>query len=189
MKEQDLRRKNDLARDEAFLERWSRRKAEARAEFRPGEQAQPLPAAADAEAARETVLTDADMPDIASIDEHTDISPFFSPGVSEALRRRALRYLFRLPRFGVRDGLDDYDGDYRSFTPLGAIETADMKFDRERLARLAQQQLAGESEQVEAAEGEMPPAASAAETENVQEIAARDGAPAAQDTSTEGDSV
>ena len=39
--------------------------------------------------------------------------------VSESLRRLALRKLFHGADFNIRDGLDDYDGDYTSFVKLG----------------------------------------------------------------------
>jgi len=34
--------------------------------------------------------------------------------VGEAIRKRALRRLFSAERYGVRDGLDDYDDDFRA---------------------------------------------------------------------------
>jgi len=50
-------------------------------------------------------LTDADMPPIESLDEDSDYAQFLSPQVGTGLRRRALRKLFRLPRFQGSDGL------------------------------------------------------------------------------------
>jgi hypothetical protein len=43
-----------------------------------------------------------------------------------------LRALFRRPEFAVRDGLDDYDGDYRFFEPRGELLTCDMRWASER---------------------------------------------------------
>jgi hypothetical protein len=63
---------------------------------------------------------------------------FFSPEVSEQLRRVALRKLFHLPQFNIVDGLDDYDDDYTTFEALGEIVTADMRHQME----LEQEQLA-----------------------------------------------
>ncbi len=106
-------------------------------------------------------LTDADMPAIETLGEDADVSGFLSPGVSDDLRRAALRKLFHGPKFNVCDGLDDYCGDYTKFEPLGDIITADMRFQMQRaLERLAdaeesegeQQAVAGEETDSEAAE-------------------------------------
>jgi len=72
-------------------------------------------------------LTDEDMPDLETMDQHSDYSGFMSPQVSDRLRKLALRKMFRGDDFNVRDGLDDYDGDYTKFEPLGNIVTSDMK--------------------------------------------------------------
>jgi len=72
-------------------------------------------------------LTDDDMPAIETLDEGSDFSGFMSPGVSEKLRKIALRKLFTGAGFNVRDGLDDYDDDFTSFEPLGDLVTCDMK--------------------------------------------------------------
>lgn len=76
----------------------------------------------------ERALTDADMPDVETLTPDSDFKPFMSKGVSHALRRKALRKLFASPFFQIRDGLDDYDEDFRHFVPLGDTVTADMKF-------------------------------------------------------------
>ena len=80
-----------------------------------------------AEAEAKPVLTDADMPDIESLDENSDFSGFMSTGVSDELRNLALRKLFKAPVFNIRDGLDEYDEDYTYFEKLGDIVTCDMK--------------------------------------------------------------
>lgn len=124
---------------EAFLERWSRLKSEARRDERsapvetglePGRDAAPSSDATDRK--EPTVLPDLDM-----LGEDSDYSPFLAADVDPDLRRRALRKLFRSPKFNVCDGLDDYCDDFTSFTPLGAIITADMRFQLERAARKA----------------------------------------------------
>ena len=101
------------------------------------------------------VLTDADMPPIESLVASSDMSGFFSAGVSAALRKAALRHVFSQPQFNVRDGLNDYDGDYTVFEPLGDTITADMKFHTARKER----------NRLEAAEEEKRLAAEAAATE------------------------
>ena len=77
------------------------------------------------------VLTDEDMPGIDTLDDDSDYSGFMSEGVSEELRKLALRKLFAGVGFNIRDGLDDYDDDFRSFEALGDIITSDMKHQME----------------------------------------------------------
>jgi len=143
--------------DEGFLTRWSRRKSEARTD-------DPAPPATEQDTAPDVpadqtgsvelapVMTDADMPPIESIDEQTDsVAEFFSPGVSDDLRHAALRKLFRLPMFNVRDGLEIYDEDYRTFEALGDIVTADMKHQLELAKEKAREMLATLDDAVEGA--------------------------------------
>ena len=75
------------------------------------------------------------LPSVDTLSEDSDVSAFMSPGIHENLKQRALRKLFHLPKFNCRDGLDDYDDDYRSFKPLGDILTSDRRYQLERLAR------------------------------------------------------
>ena len=136
------------------LRRWSRRKREAVREREAGDEARgrdpsgiPSEAAADVgepagdapapAAVEEKVLTDDDMPPLESLDENSDYSGFLSPGVTEALRRRALRKLFMSAVFNVRDGLDDYDEDFTSFEALGDVVTSDMRHQAEAEAERA----------------------------------------------------
>ena len=106
---------------EGFLSRWSRRKANPRdseSEPSPPAPAGDVQPAPSAERDPEPALTDADMPPLDSLGPDSDYSPFWSPGVSDELRRLALRRLFGSPQFNIRDGLDDYDDDYTIFEPL-----------------------------------------------------------------------
>jgi len=115
-----------VERDEdGFLERWSRRK---RGELAPGapetETAAELPQSgpqsgpqsrpqseADTDAGDPEVI--AKLPDIDNLTEETDFTAFLQDGVPEALRRKALRRLWRLnPVFANLDGLNDYDEDF-----------------------------------------------------------------------------
>lgn len=120
---------------ESVLSRWSRRKLEAdqlaptvEEPVQPDTEAGLLTAdQAAVDAAAKPVLTDADMPDIESLDEDSDFSGFMSTGVSDELRNLALRKLFKAPVFNIRDGLDEYDEDYTYFEKLGDIVTCDMK--------------------------------------------------------------
>lgn len=147
--------------EENPLQRWSRRKHAAQAEKTGTEK--DLPQSDAVEDSGPLVLTDADMPPVETLDEHSDYSGFLSPGVSEELRKLALRKLFHLPSFSVRDGLDDYDGDYTEFAKLGDLVTADMKHVMEVEAKRKLEQMAALDEQA-TAQQEQP-----AEVENAQE--------------------
>lgn len=147
--------------DESPLRRWSRRKHAAQQrtaepeehapapEAGPSEEAAAAPEAPEAPeasddpaagAATETETTDADVPAIESLTPDSDFSQFMSPKVSDSLRQTALRKLFGLAQFNVRDGLDDYDEDYTQFRSLGETVTADMRYHAERRAARAREQ-------------------------------------------------
>lgn len=108
--------------DGGFLSRWSERKSEARqtqdeAQGDVVEQAareSGAPADATAETAAETeAFNPDDLPDIETLDKDSDFSVFMHSKVPEALRRRALRRLWRVdPTFAFLDGMNDYDEDY-----------------------------------------------------------------------------
>ncbi len=145
--------------------------------------------AEEADSVDEVLLSDEDMPSIESLTANSDVSPFFNKGVSKALRQAALKHVFSLPVYNIRDGLNDYDEDFTTFEPLGDTITCDMKFhaerkekerlERERLEqeRLAQEQL--EQEQLEQEDQELLTSESAesreadgVNTEGEQELAA-----------------
>ncbi|MDR5876262.1 DUF3306 domain-containing protein [Vreelandella gomseomensis] len=52
------------------------------------------------------------LPDPDTLAAGSDFSGYMVPGVSAALRRRALKRLWSTGNYNVRDGLDDYDMDY-----------------------------------------------------------------------------
>jgi Protein of unknown function (DUF3306) len=121
--------------DEGFLQRWSRRKAEARsaavtATEDPSVAAEGQPVSA--EQALEPVqgepapVAPEDLPDIDSLDASSDFTVFMRPGVPEHLRIQALRKLWRAdPIFSKLDGLLEYGGDYTIPSwPKGTIRTA-----------------------------------------------------------------
>ncbi len=125
---------------ESFLSRFHRRKTEARAAERIATTTRledPLDPPADtdprhnselsAEVPPEKPLTDADMPPLETLEFGSDFSGFLSPDVSDPVRRAALRKLFHSSELNIVDGLDDYAEDYATFSPLGAIVTADMR--------------------------------------------------------------
>ena len=73
------------------------------------------------------ILTDEDMPPIEGLGENSDFSQFLSSGVSDQLRNLALRKLFNLPQFNVRDGLNDYDEDFSKIPVLAQEVAAKMR--------------------------------------------------------------
>ena len=174
---------------ESVLSRWSRRKFEAgQPQADPGQKpTEEMPAetpVSSAEAgessaeAEKPVLTDADMPDVDSLDENSDYSQFMSSGVSDKLRNLALRKLFHTPSFNIRDGLDEYDDDFTSFEKLGDIVTSDMKhrieMEQQKLReKLAEEQAADDAAETENAE--LDAAQSAADQAQAEQQAAETG--------------
>ncbi len=150
---------------ESLLARWSRRKLEVdrdAADSMPAQEQERAPAdnATAPSDAPQKPLTDADMPDLATLTEESDFSAFMSSGVSDELRNLALRKLFRAPVFNIRDKLDDYDEDYTSFEELGGIVTSDMKHQVEMRRRKLHEALQQEPRQAtldesEAEQGEL----------------------------------
>jgi len=156
----------ELPQDEDFLQRWSQRKARARAATRPeAEEADSQAQDTGADLAAEAP-GDEDMPPLETLDQDSDYSGFLSPRVSEELRRLALRKLFHGPKFNITDGMDDYAGDYSKMEPLGDIVTADMRFHMER----AKERLAEAEKQLQELAGDPPaqPAALNASGEDMQ---------------------
>jgi hypothetical protein len=78
-----------------------------------------------------------------------------SSGVSDGLRRQALRKLFSQPAFNVTDGLNDYDEDYTKFAGLGNIITHEMK-------RMLKRELDALQEEPESPDAAVPETQSAA---------------------------
>jgi hypothetical protein len=120
-----------------FLERWSRRKREVPSDRHPApaapaetaaqtalDAAADIPAAAgggtisaDAGEGGSGAATDA-MPPVDTLTLDADFSAFLKAGVSESLRRAALRKLFADPHFNRMDGLDIYIDDYSIADPI-----------------------------------------------------------------------
>ncbi len=134
--------------DLGFIGRWSQRKRSAVEQALIPEPQQPTDRAVDGdegvarepEADAEGVTFANDqrepvLPPLDSLDAHSDYSGFLSPDVDRELRRLALRKLFHLPSFNLRDGLDDYDDDFTQFAKLGDIVTRDMRYRMEVDAR------------------------------------------------------
>ena len=124
----------------SILRRWSRLKSEARekdgagvpvksadaaampagivpsAEAAAALDAPPIVAATTARGA--PASADDSLPPVESLTIDSDFSAFMQPAVNEALKRRALKQLFRDPHFNVMDGLDVYIDDYSKPDPI-----------------------------------------------------------------------
>lgn len=106
--------------DASFLSRWARRKRAAGAEAKaPGDDRPAAKTVAravtepPAAAGGEPTVEPEALPDPDTFTLDMDFTVFMRAGVPEAMRRRALRRLWRLnPVFANLDGLNDYDGDY-----------------------------------------------------------------------------
>lgn len=94
---------------EAFLDRWSRIKQEAKDQPPPEKTPEPV---ADSKA------PPPELPPIDQLSIDSDFRGFFHPKVGEDLRRAALKKLFSDPRFNVMDGLDVYIDDYSKNEPI-----------------------------------------------------------------------
>ncbi len=158
--------------EESLLSRWSRRKLQS-PEQTTEEDAQlevlgehtVIDEETNSEEEKEApVLTDADMPSIDSLNEDSDFSIFMSSGVSDKLRNLALRKMFHVPAFNIRDGLDEYDEDFTTFEALGDIITCDMKHQIEM-----QEKKKAEKEAEEAALAEAQAEEIELESETVEE--------------------
>ena len=105
---------------EGFVARWSRRKIEekepskdTKSEVSKVEESAPLDADSTQDEGDEEKTNVDDLPDVETLNESSDYTPFLKDGVPEKLKRLALRKLWKSnPIFGFIDGLDDYDEDY-----------------------------------------------------------------------------
>ena len=178
---------------ESRLSRWSRRKLQTAEEAQKEDVALELEPQNQGEyeldvalsedqqqsEAQEPVLTDADMEPVEELTENSDFSKFMSPGVSDELRNLALRKMFQVPYFNIRDGLDEYDEDYTTFEKLGDIVTADMRHQMEMEAR----------SKLEAEEKEVAGAEAMPDKQDLDSDVEQTPAIAAEDESLEGEEV
>jgi hypothetical protein len=109
------------------LRRWSQRKLEAARSSaavptppaaRPAVAAAAAPPAAQRAAGVPGAVAGPELPPLDSLGFDSDFTAFLQPKVDAALRRKALRTLFRDPRFNVMDGLDVYIDDYSKPDPI-----------------------------------------------------------------------
>ncbi len=144
-----MNQKTDL-NNESFLHRWSRRKQQAQ-QLETPTTVTDVPAVAEQETETKAVAVPTattvpeehkvELPAVDTLTEHSDLSQFLSKGVSDQLRRQALRAVFRQAKFNVCDGLDVYAEDFTKFEPLGDIVTYEMRQALNREAEKASQQL------------------------------------------------
>ncbi|MCE9684201.1 DUF3306 domain-containing protein [Halomonas alkalisoli] len=118
------------------LSRWSRRKLSEETDViqadepelvesvQTSEQTTQEPDGEPPSAPLEPGSLDATLPDPDNLPAGSDFKAFMQAGVSDALRRRALRRMFSGGHYGIRDGLDDYDHDYRQLLKPLASEMA-----------------------------------------------------------------
>jgi Protein of unknown function (DUF3306) len=64
------------------------------------------------------------LPSLDSVSLANDFTPFMQTKVPEALKRQALKALFKETHFNTMDGLDIYIGDYTKFEPISPEEMA-----------------------------------------------------------------
>jgi hypothetical protein len=109
------------------LKRWSERKLAAarQASAEPAPPAAPIPPSAPAapvpvEAAVQPSAPqpEPELPPVETLTFESDFTAFLRPRVDEALKRQALKKLFRDPRFNTMDGLDVYIDDYTVPSPV-----------------------------------------------------------------------
>ncbi len=150
-------------RDDGILGRWSRRK---RAAERPDVEADApgdpdggTPGAPGAQVPSEEPAEPAaipeDLPDIDSLDEASDFTVFLKDGVPEAIRRRALRKLWRLnPVFANLDGLNDYDEDFTDAAVLARSVKTIYKVGKGMFAKDEEEQVVAEATEPESPDSE-----------------------------------
>ena len=76
---------------------------------------------------RMSELTDADMPDLETLDENADLRAFMAANVSSALRMKALTRVFHTPKFNQVCLCAEYADDYTNFLPMGDIVPHDLQ--------------------------------------------------------------
>jgi hypothetical protein len=93
---------------EDFLRRWSRLKHEQAAQ-KPAEE-QPLE--------KKQAGTPPALPPVDKLTPDSDFTGFMQPKVEDALRRAALKKLFRDPHFNIPDPFEAYSGDFTGGEPI-----------------------------------------------------------------------
>ena len=166
--------------DEGFLQRWSRRKAEARGPVQEREPAsdpvaeradvaetaapQARPTATDPRAQDEDAAVDLEaLPDVDTLTYESDFTVFMRKGVPSELRKRALQRLWRShPTLANLDGLLEYGEDYTKIGTAKQVVRTAYQVGRGMLGRIEAQAEGAENAPVERAgsePAEPPPSA------------------------------
>jgi len=95
---------------EAFLQRWSRLKHEEKREL-PAQEDKPAPP----------------LPPVDKLTPESDFTGFMHPKVEDALRRAALKKLFRDPHFNIPDPYEPYSRDFNIAEPIPPEMLATLK--------------------------------------------------------------
>lgn len=95
---------------EAFLQRWARLKKEEKREVAATEE-KPLPP----------------LPPVENLTPESDFTGFMHPKVEDALRRAALKKLFRDPHFNIPDPYEPYSRDFNIAEPIPPEMLATLK--------------------------------------------------------------
>ena len=110
--------------EEGFAQRWSRRKTEEREENADQPDDENTKVAPTPEAALPEEPPP-ELPPVESLTATSDFTPFLRDKVPEALRKAALRKLWRSdPVLANLDGLNDYDEDFTGGSLGGIVATA-----------------------------------------------------------------
>jgi hypothetical protein len=121
-----------MSRDEGFLSRWSRRKADVKSGvdvpaeapappvgMQVGMQVEaPVVATPPAEPPHAPQEPPPTLEDVAKLTPGSDFRRFVAPSVDPAVKNAAMKKLFADPRFNVMDGLDTYIDDYGKPDPI-----------------------------------------------------------------------
>ena len=92
-----------MAQDkESFAARWSRRKLQEKKDLPEKKEESPAPV----------------LPPLDKLTHESDFADFMHPKVEDALRRAALKKLFKDPRFNVPDPFEAYSGDWTGGEPI-----------------------------------------------------------------------
>jgi len=174
------------------LSRWSRRKLGVDVEEDvpaepPAARNDQVDQAPDPASEPEPGSLDATLPDPDGLPAGSDFKAFLQAGVSDALRRRALRRMFSGDHYGIRDGLDDYDDDYRQrLKPLTSELAQRLRQWTRRVEETEPEADAGESMEPSAAEVTEEAGDGSGEERREDDSFARDGTPAPRATLDQG---
>lgn len=122
---------------ERFLARWSRLKQD-QAPTGSAPSAAPVAASTTTAALRAPQAGEQEPPPLPPLEELTpesDFSAFMAPKVSDALRRAALKKLFRHPEIDLPDMFEPFSGDWTSGAPMAADMLAQLHEARAALLR------------------------------------------------------